>query len=113
VSTTVPARRSRNRRQITPGARKDENTGPDLRRQERRGLVGDPGLGDQPVRRKAVRGKAISVGRVVHSCRAREAERSVQHGRFPRVSCRIRVGKGVVRGFCRPEIIVQRAAAKP
>jgi hypothetical protein len=50
---------SHNRGHIPAGAGKDENTGPDLRRQERSGLVGDPGHGDQPVWRKAVRGKAI------------------------------------------------------
>ena len=38
----------------------DEHTRPDLRG-HRCGLVGDPGHGDQPVRRKAVLGKAISV----------------------------------------------------
>jgi len=60
-------RRSRNRRQIAPGARKDEDTRPDLRRQERRGLVGYPGLSHQDVQRKAVPGKCIAAARVVAS----------------------------------------------
>ena len=90
-------RRSRNRRQIAPGSRNDENTGPDLRRQERRGLIGYPGLGDQAARRKAVLGEGIAAGRVVPF----RSEFVVEHGRFPHLNCRISVGTGEVRSFCR------------
>ena len=84
------SRRSRNRRQVAPGARKDENTEADLRRQERRGLVGCPGLSDQAARRKAVLGEGIAAGRVVPS----RSEIVIEHGRLPHLNCRISIGTG-------------------
>jgi hypothetical protein len=103
-------RRSRNRRQIAPGARKDENTGPDLRGQKRRGFVGLPGLSDQAVRRKAVLGKGIAARRVVPS----RPEFVVGHGRFPHLNCRISVGTGgSPKLLSRSKVVSGQAVAKP
>jgi len=95
-------RRSHDRRQIAPRAREDENTGADLRRQERRGLVGYPGLSDQAARRKAVPGEGIAGGRIVPS----RSGIVVEHGRFPHLNCRISVGTGGSPKLLSPSRIV-------